>query len=600
MLYLCSQFLSKKRIITYTMRYIYIIMLLYAINTALRAQQPKESLFLQKIAEDQLIDSTNTQKIDYAFYNAQKYKNRGNFDATIKEYLRCLEIDSTNAAAWFELSKMYQFTNNNDAYKTLLKAIKYAPDNDYYREIEAAYCISKNEYNKAIKIFEKLSKKHKSKTSYLYNLLSLYEVTGKGKKYLNTINKIEVLRDASIETVMAKVGYYNRKKQHKKAIAEINSLIDKYPHNTEYKTLIGQYYFTISDTTAALSSLNDIIKQYPNNGYVYMVLLDYYNTKNDEQQVEYCLNKIIEDQNIDISEKIEIFINHIRHLEAKNKETEADEFFNRLIEYYPKESVIYALYGAYLFERKDKDKAEDQLNTAISLNPEEENNWNILAQIQILNDSVAKLIKVADEAEKLFPNNSTWSYYKVMGHIQLKREKEAIELIDFYEKNIDDKENIFKSLIMSVKGDLLMQDSIYTEAFESYEKSLSYNPNNILTLNNYAYFLSECNTELVKAENMSSKTITAEPQNSTYLDTYAWILFKRGDLAGAKFYIERALMYSDDADLLEHYGDILFKLGETQKAVEEWKKSKSKGNSSPNLQKKIDEKIYIEKELKCK
>lgn len=331
-----------------------------------------------------------------------------------------------------------------------------------------------------------------------------------------------------------------------------------------------------------------------------MVLLDYYNTKNDEQQVEYCLNKIIEDQNIDISEKIEVFINHIQYLEAKNKETEADAFFNRLIEYYPKESVIYALYGAYLFERKDKDKAEDQLNTAISLNPEEENNWNMLAQIQILNDSVAKLIKVADEAEKLFPNNSTWSYYKVMGHIQLKKEKEALELIDFYEKNIDDKENVFKSLIMSVKGDLLIQDSLYTEAFESYEKSLSYNPNNILTLNNYAYFLSECNTELMKAENMSSKTIAAEPQNSTYLDTYAWVLFKQGDLAGAKFYIERALMYSDDADLLEHYGDILFKLGETEKAVEEWEKSKSKGNSSQNLQNKIDTKIYIEKELKCK
>lgn len=145
-----------------------------------------------------------------------------------------------------------------------------------------------------------------------------------------------------------------------------------------------------------------------------------------------------------------------------------------------------------------------------------------------------------------------------------------------------------------------MQDSLYSEAFESYDKSLSYNPGNILTLNNYAYFLSECNTDLTKAEKMSSLVIANEPQNSTYLDTYAWILFKQGDLNGAKFHIERALLYGDDPDILEHYGDILFKLGNEQKALEQWQKSKDKGNTSPTLQKKIEEKRYIEKEMKCK
>ena len=109
-----------------------------------------------------------------------------------------------------------------------------------------------------------------------------------------------------------------------------------------------------------------------------------------------------------------------------------------------------------------------------------------------------------------------------------------------------------------------------------------------------------CNTDLAKAEKMSSKTIIAEPKNGTYIDTYAWILFRQGDLNGAKLHIERALLYGDDPDVLEHYGDILFNLGDEQKALEQWQKSKDKGNASPTLQKKLDERRYIESTVKCK
>ena len=583
------------------MKYIYIVLILLSIGTVTAvAQKTTDSLFVQKISAEQLTDSTSANRFDYAFYTAQSYKNRGKFDDAIKEYQKCLSIDSTNAAAWFELSRMYQFTNNPNAYNTLLKAIKYAPKNDYYKEIEAAYCINNKEYGKAIRIFEKLAKANKRKTSYLYHLLKLYEVTGKEAKHLSTIKKIETIKGISEETVMIKIGYYYKKAQHSKALEEINKLIEKYPNNVEYQTLTGQYLLSIRDTAAALNSLNAILDKHPNNGYVYMVLFEYYKAKKDEPKLRNALNKIIEDNNIDISEKIPMFTNYIEQLEKQGKEIDVYNFFTTLIENYQKESVVYSLYGAYLLEQKELDKAEDLLNTAISINPDDEATWNMLVQIQVQKDSIPKLLRIVDEAEKIFPDNSTWAYYKVTSMVQLKKEKEAIALIDSYVQKFDDKDNAFNSLILSIKGDCLMQDSLYSEAFESYDKSLSYNPGNILTLNNYAYFLSECNTDLAKAEKMSSLVIANEPQNSTYLDTYAWILFKQGDLNGAKFHIERALLYGDDPDILEHYGDILFKLGNEQKALEQWQKSKDKGNTSPTLQKKIEEKRYIEKEMKCK
>ncbi|MBP7180035.1 MAG: tetratricopeptide repeat protein, partial [Dysgonomonadaceae bacterium] len=126
--------------------------------------------------------------------------------------------------------------------------------------------------------------------------------------------------------------------------------------------------------------------------------------------------------------------------------------------------------------------------------------------------------------------------------------------------------------------------------FESYEKSLKLNPQNLPVLNNYSYYLSLEKRDLDKAEQMSSITVKAEPTNPTYLDTYAWILYEQGAYTMAKIYIENAVKYSENepsAEILEHYGDILFKTGEPEKALEQWKKAKELGSDSKTLDEKI-------------
>ena len=125
-------------------------------------------------------------------------------------------------------------------------------------------------------------------------------------------------------------------------------------------------------------------------------------------------------------------------------------------------------------------------------------------------------------------------------------------------------------------------------------------PNDLMGLNNYAYILAEDNADLDKAEAMSKKTVEKEPLQSMYLDTYAYILMKKGLLTYAKFYIEQALEYmkSDpDAVIVEHYGDILFKLGDVNGALEQWKRSYSmerEGADKEKLKQKIEKKQYVE------
>jgi Tfp pilus assembly protein PilF len=149
-------------------------------------------------------------------------------------------------------------------------------------------------------------------------------------------------------------------------------------------------------------------------------------------------------------------------------------------------------------------------------------------------------------------------------------------------------------------GDLYYQLEKTDSAFVSYDKALKYNPNNMGVLNNYSYYLSLTKKNLDKAERMSSITVKAEPTNPTYLDTYGWVLFEQGAFTMAKIYIENAINYGEEkkeessSEVLEHYGDVLYKTNEPEKALEYWIKAKEKGDSkSKTLDKKIETKTYI-------
>ena len=146
-------------------------------------------------------------------------------------------------------------------------------------------------------------------------------------------------------------------------------------------------------------------------------------------------------------------------------------------------------------------------------------------------------------------------------------------------------------------GDLYHEEGNPEQAYLCYDSALVYNPSNILVLNNYAYFLSEEDKELEKAEQMSLRTIKAEPNNATYLDTYAWILYKQKRYSEAHGYIEQALAAdSVPSDVLyEHAGDICYRLGNVELAVEYWKQALDLQRKAEAVDEKLTRKIKLKK-----
>ena len=146
-------------------------------------------------------------------------------------------------------------------------------------------------------------------------------------------------------------------------------------------------------------------------------------------------------------------------------------------------------------------------------------------------------------------------------------------------------------------GDLLFEKGRKAEAYAAYDSCLQWKDDNLGCLNNYAYYLSLDGDSLDKAERMSHATVKAEPENATYLDTYAWILFMQKRYAEARVYIDQAVKNDADSSavILEHAGDIHAMAGDAEEAVRLWRQAAAKDPANKLLARKIRLGKYVEK-----
>jgi tetratricopeptide (TPR) repeat protein len=208
-----------------------------------------------------------------------------------------------------------------------------------------------------------------------------------------------------------------------------------------------------------------------------------------------------------------------------------------------------------------------------------------------------------------FPDSPQFYLYKGTAFYQQKKYSESLAVFREGLEHIPLEDSHLTSIFYGQIGDLYHQTDKKEEAYQAYGKALKYDENNLAVLNNYAYFLSLDKTDLDKAERMSGRCLKIQSKNSTYIDTYAWVLFQKENYSLAKFYIESAVSNGGDKSpaILEHYGDILFKVGNPEKAVEQWEKAlqlkESEKEEKPEevlntniLKKKINDKSYYEPE----
>ena len=548
-------------------------------------------------AEIPQLSPAEKQKFDYYYYEGLRLRDEHEYDKALESFLLCYKIDSLSAGINSDIGLLYALIGLvNESTLHLKKALALQPQNWWYNVRLINLLAEQKKYGEAVDLTVALQKHFPYKEDVYYMQAAFYTQLRQFEKAISAYDQMEKIVGINEELSFEKFRLYVRAGKFKKGIAEIDRLIEKYPAETRYKVLRGDIYMQQKQADMALAIYEQVLAEDPKNPHVYVSFSEYYKFVNQPEKALDMIVSALKNEQLDIDTKMEILEKHIENLLTdKKKIDETEDLFKLLIEHYPLEEQVHTYYAIFLQYQERKEEMMDELKAIIYINPQNDKAWFQLIQNYFTDGNYEQAVETATKAIENNPQTEGFYFYKSLVQNLLKDPEGALETslagLALFE-NEKESNRALQSDFYSQIGDIYYNLNEKEKAFEAYENALKANPGNIYTMNNYAYYLSLEKENLRRAERLSAKTVEVEPDNSTYLDTYAWILYQQGSYLLAKLYIERAIsnLKNDEENgvIYDHYGDILWKNSDQEKAVEMWNKALNAGLDTEELKQKIE------------
>ncbi len=525
----------------------------------------------------------------YYYYEASRYKALAMVDSAYVYFKKCVELDSTKSQQYAELAQCHSYMAKKvtpmkeneislwdvSAAALMQKAVSLDSSNINNLEMHVDLALKARDYKYAIQSLKRLLKLRPDKMESYVLLASTYQEIQKPYEALEVWNQLENVYGYTTGITNQKfVIWVNYIKDNKKALAEYDKPIKKYPYNSSFALSKVLAYQKLGMNKSAEKYLFKCKKKYPNDiSKINLELLSLYMRVQSPKKIEGIIDAVLEDKNTEFDVKGMLVEELQRDTICSSVMTE--KRLKKLVELYPNEYFSYLLYANFLLSSGRMDETCQLLEASLKLDSQQEVVWTMLMEFYSQKKDLSALNSTLDRAVAAMPNVFEFRYRQGRWRLMNDDRPGAIECFKVavdLSRNID----MFKSAMIACEiADVYSFMNDTASATEWYEKSLTIDPNCILTFNNYAYMLCIQGRDLDRAEAMSAKTIVAEPTNPVYLDTYAWIYYTKGSYLPAQLYIEQAIKNCPTplGEIYEHYGFILYKLGEEEKAKEAWKKA---------------------------
>lgn len=547
------------------------------------------------------ISHNDSLRFKIYYFEAIKQQTSGNFDAAYDLLQHCLTINPNAAEAYFMLS-FYDGILKNDsaALADVKKASELNPANNAYLERLGAGYFSINNLAEATKAYEKLAKNSPERSDVLDILAQLYGRQKDYDKMLDVLERMETLEGANEDLTLAKMRVYSLQGKKQEEFNELKSMAAKYPNDMNYRVMMGNWLLQNGKADEAYRQYAEVLQAEPENTNARMSMIDYYRTTQQPLRADSLQEALLVSTKTPTDSKIVL----IRQAVAESEQQGGDSskvlnLFRKILAQPQETSDMAELYAAYMTLKKmPQDSISKILETVLAISPD-----NAGARLQLIQaewgeqdfDRVAELSRQAIDYN---PDELAFYYFLGLAYVQKDDDDSALDALRRGVSQITKQSN--KDLVSdfyAIMGDILHDKGLAEEAYAAYDSCLQWKDDNLGCLNNYAYYLSEENRELAKAEQMSYRTVQAEPDNATFLDTYAWILFKRKKYAEAMQYINMAVDNDTTKStvIIEHAGDIHAVNGDTDGAVKFWQQALEAGAENDKaIRHKIKLKKYVE------
>jgi tetratricopeptide (TPR) repeat protein len=535
---------------------------------------------------------SNNSKLmsDVNYYEGLKQYYSGTTDNAIKFMNRAISLNRENDATYFILSQIYQGKNQRvEALKNAELAFTYSPDNEDYGLNFAQNLQRLNRLDSALNVYSQLIAKDSANTDLLLNMSLIYGVKGDIVKSIRLYDEFSS-RYGNNETILEnKQKLYLQFNQLDSAISVGNKLIELFPDNPRHFALIADIYSNKGNDSLAIDYNIKALELVPTFPLAQIGLSDAY--RREVRYAEYfrMLNKIFKNDDIKNSDKVNYFNQFL-----ENKQfyqvfyPNIDTLITNFIVTYPKDTSIYPIYAEHMGKLGKLGDLNTFLMEKLDSGSKDSALFFKFIELNLYTKRFDTTSFYASKAISIYPKLVKLYLYKSYALFQKKDFDSTIFVLKTALPYVQS--DSIKVDILSMIGDSYHSLGNDKDAFTYYDEALSVNPANIQVLNNYSYYLSLVDRKLAKALKMINIVLKKEPNNSTYLDTKAWLLYKLGKYDEAKVVMRQALLYggNESDTILEHYGDILFKLKEIETAKLYWQMSYDKGNRSEEILRKLN------------
>ncbi|MFH1120199.1 MAG: tetratricopeptide repeat protein [Bacteroidota bacterium] len=536
------------------------------------------------------------QKSHDLFFEANRAKITDNPEMALSLFTQCIEEDPANDAAWYELALLYY--NQNEITKSIINALKaweLDPENTWYSLTLAGLYNNNSQPAEAKKIYERLYSSNPENSEYAIELANTWLQLDKPQEAIDIYDQLESKTGINEEFSMQKHRIYLAMGKEKKALEELENLADANQGNSRILSLLAEFYILQGYDDSALKTYQKIQNADPENPYINISLADYYRKKGDLKKATEALKSGFSNPYLDANTKVQIMMTYYSQTgEYDGIEQDILELSKILADMHPNEPRALMLRGEMLMMSEKWQEALEIFRRVNAVDPGKYQVWENILRINTMNNNFEMLAEESSQAIELFPVQPLPYYLNGYANYMLKDYEKAIKSLTTGVKFVMN-DNAMLSDFYSLAGDTYHAANRYSESFTSYESALKNNPENSTVLNNYAYYLSLRGENLSKASQMAEKANLLNPENATYLDTWAWVLYKQGEFEKALVLMEKVIRLDlkPGAVVLEHYGDILYRLDRAAEAKEWWIKAQDAGEGSEFLDLKVkDGKLY--------
>jgi tetratricopeptide (TPR) repeat protein len=573
--------------------HIVLVAFILAIPLASFAQRGK------KKPEEEASANARIRQAEFLFIEGEKYFILEDYAKALSYFQKVEELDPENTAVRYKTAEILSKSNKQEdlekAATSLEAALKLEKKNKYYYLLASNIYSNLTQFGKAEKMLEEMMKEIKGTDEYLYDLAALYQYDKKPDEAIKVYNRAEALMGLNEVSSIQKQRLLFEQGKTQEAIEEGAKLIAAFPDEERYVVGFAEMLAQNKQGAKAIPYLESFISEHDDSGNAKMVLANLYREAGEEKKSQELIEAAFRDPSIEAGNKVLMlgaYVTKLGQQKANNINDPALEAFTinlykRLEEVHPTDPNVHIIGGDLNLTLKKTEEARQEYQKAIRYGSTSFEAWQNLLSLESELNEFDSLIAHSEAGLELFPNQAMMYYFNGYAQLRKNHYREAISSLEQTKRLSASNPNLVNE-INGMLGDAYNSIKDYAKSDKAYDEALAANPNNNFVLNNYSYYLALRKENLEKAEKMAALLIKNVPNDANFLDTYAWVLYTSGKYKEAKKVMEKAVETGDaGATHFEHYGDILFQLGDVDEAVKQWQKAKSLDSSNEAVSRKI-------------